>query len=89
MIKIFPDLSRGIQIVAFITPVPTNPGEFVMLLNQKTGQIVGMSESCETHFGIPLSVVYGNRNQNSNNELFIQNFCPSILEKLEKKLKDV
>lgn len=84
LVKIFPDISRGIQIVAFINPIYQDTDVHILLFEGKTGTILGISESCESQLGIPLSITYGNWNHNSNDELYIQNLCPLILEKVRE-----
>jgi len=59
--KILPDLTRGIEIIGFINPFTglDGTGTYVMIVDLNDGMILGVSEDCNTNFGIPSKFCYG------------------------------
>ena len=62
LLKIYPDLTRGIEVVGIITPLVNRLKDTcLMLVNLETGELVGVTESSYNLFGVHPDLCYGNR----------------------------
>lgn len=87
MLKVLPDLSKGIQLIGFIrdyqrgnTKMEFEGNEecYYMIYNKDTGLLYGVTQNCQRDFGIYCQLVYGNPKNTS--EFTIDLVCPDLLD---------
>ena len=76
VIKIFPSLKDGIQLVAFLSNVERLENEFFILYNLENYVLYGLTENCWTELGVPSYLCYGQTK--NNNELNVDLLIPDI-----------
>ena len=95
MIIVLPNLNEGIQIVGFLKEIEEQTQNILssrnekekntrsmgyILYNSNTNALLGITQNCYDHFGIPASLVFGNGNNTS--EFALDSIMPEVFDQI-------